>query len=213
VAKSRAQRKAEKRRRQQAQQQRQPGRPDEPQSPAQETKPTESGDQAEFEAVLETGARTEEYGEHVTDGGEGQAQARAASAAPAPTPEAPAPSTADVGIPSGPEGTVEEPAEVPVDESRAERRDRKERDKEARRKARAKEQQKGAAGVEPQQKQRGAVTGFIASCWAELKKVQWPDRDTLVQASAVTIIFVFVAAAYLGALDAVFNYVVKEILL
>jgi preprotein translocase SecE subunit len=42
--------------------------------------------------------------------------------------------------------------------------------------------------------------------------VQWPDRDTLVQASAVTILFVFVAAAYLGALDAVFNLLIKQIL-
>ena len=56
------------------------------------------------------------------------------------------------------------------------------------------------------------MIGFIASCWAELKKVQWPDRDTLVQATAVTIIFVAVAAAYLGALDAVFNFLIKQIL-
>jgi len=54
--------------------------------------------------------------------------------------------------------------------------------------------------------------GFLASCWAELKKVQWPDRDTLVQATAVTVIFVAVAATYLGVLDAVFNYLVKQIL-
>ena len=212
MAKSRAQRKAEKRRRQQAQQQRQPGSPDQPQSPAEETKPAESGEQAEFEAVIETGARTEDYGEKTVE--PEQASSPAPGVLPSPVqPEAPAPSTADVGVPTGPEGTVEEPAEVPVDESRDERRARKEREKEERRKARAKEQQKGTAGVEPQQKQRGAVTGFIASCWAELKKVQWPDRDTLVQASAVTIIFVFVAAAYLGVLDAAFNYVVKEIIL
>jgi preprotein translocase SecE subunit len=62
------------------------------------------------------------------------------------------------------------------------------------------------------QRQRGGVIGFIASCWAELKKVQWPDRDTLVQATAVTIIFVAVAATYLGALDAAFNYLAKQIL-
>jgi len=61
-------------------------------------------------------------------------------------------------------------------------------------------------------RQRGGVFGFFASCWAELKKVQWPDRDTLVQATAVTIIFVTVAAAYLGALDALFNLLVKQIL-
>jgi preprotein translocase subunit SecE len=39
-----------------------------------------------------------------------------------------------------------------------------------------------------------------------------PDRDTLVQATAVTIIFVAVAATYLGALDAAFNYLAKQIL-
>ena len=62
------------------------------------------------------------------------------------------------------------------------------------------------------ERQRGGVLGFLASCWAELKKVQWPDRETLVQATAVTIIFVAIAAAYLGALDALFNFLIKRIL-
>ncbi|HEU4736892.1 MAG TPA: preprotein translocase subunit SecE [Solirubrobacterales bacterium] len=62
------------------------------------------------------------------------------------------------------------------------------------------------------QRQRGGVIGFFISCWVELKKVQWPDRDTLVQATAVTIIFVAVAATYLGALDAAFNFLIKQIL-
>jgi len=68
--------------------------------------------------------------------------------------------------------------------------------------------QKQAAG----QRQRGGVIGFLISCWAELKKVQWPDRETLVQATAVTVLFVAVAAAYLGALDAAFNWLIKQIL-
>ena len=63
-----------------------------------------------------------------------------------------------------------------------------------------------------EERQRGAVIGFVVSCWAELKRVQWPDRDTLVQASTVTIVFVAIAAAYLGALDAVFNWMIKQIL-
>jgi preprotein translocase SecE subunit len=66
--------------------------------------------------------------------------------------------------------------------------------------------------AQAQKRQRGGVIGFLVSCWAELKKVQWPDRDTLVQATAVTIIFVAVAATYLGALDAAFNFLVKQIL-
>ena len=42
--------------------------------------------------------------------------------------------------------------------------------------------------------------------------MQWPDRDTLVQASAVTLIFVVIMAAYLGALDAAFNWFIKQLL-
>ncbi len=42
--------------------------------------------------------------------------------------------------------------------------------------------------------------------------MQWPDRETLIQATAVTILFVAVAAAYLGALDALFNFLIKRIL-
>ena len=53
---------------------------------------------------------------------------------------------------------------------------------------------------------------FFSSVVAELRKVQWPDRDTLVQASAVTVIFVAIAAAYLGVLDAVFGWVVDELI-
>jgi preprotein translocase SecE subunit len=112
----------------------------------------------------------------------------------------------EAGIAAGAPETALETADAPKPsraEKRAEARGLKEREK------RQRAEQKNQAQAE---RQRGGVLGFIASCWAELKKVQWPDRDTLVQATAVTIIFVAVAAAYLGALDAVFNFLVKQIL-
>ena len=62
------------------------------------------------------------------------------------------------------------------------------------------------------QRKRGGVIGFLSSCVAELKRVQWPDRDTLLQATAVTVVFVFVAAVYLGVIDLVVNWVVQRIL-
>ena len=158
--------------------------------------------------MLETGARTEDYGEHVVDHEPGtQPRGAVPGVTPEPVvpepvaPEPPAPSRADVGRPEAPA----EPA--PERESRRERRAR---EKEERRKAHAREAQRAQA--EKPEKKRGAVTGFIASCWAELKKVQWPDRDTLVQASAVTLIFVVVMATYLGALDAAFNWLIKQII-
>ena len=64
----------------------------------------------------------------------------------------------------------------------------------------------------PVERRRGRVSGFIASCWAELRRVQWPDRETLIQASGVTLLFIAVVGGYLGALDAVFNWVVQRIL-
>jgi preprotein translocase SecE subunit len=213
MAKTRAQRKAERRRRQQAEQRgQQPGRSEqelEAEGRAQEaTREGVSGEVAEAEAAIQTGARVDEFGERVVekpgevadveDGGGGSPVPGVlpAPVQPETEPEAPAPSRADVGAPAA------EPKES--------RRDRRQREKEERRKARAKELQKGQA--EKAEKRRGPVLGFLLSCWAELKRVQWPDRDTLVQASAVTFIFVAVMAAYLGALDAAFNWFVKQLL-
>jgi preprotein translocase SecE subunit len=115
-----------------------------------------------------------------------------------------------------PEAALETP-DAPKS-SRAERRAETKALKETEKRKRAEQKRRESEQLAKKQKQaqaqrqRGGVIGFLISCWAELKKVQWPDRDTLVQATAVTIIFVAVAATYLGALDAAFNYLVKQIL-
>jgi preprotein translocase SecE subunit len=121
------------------------------------------------------------------------------------------------GIAAGvPESTLELPEHTKP--SRSERRAETKRAKEAEKRRREDERRRERDQLARKQKQaaaerqRGGVIGFLVSCWAELKKVQWPDRDTLVQATAVTIIFVAVAAAYLGALDAAFNFLIKQIL-
>jgi preprotein translocase subunit SecE len=51
------------------------------------------------------------------------------------------------------------------------------------------------------------AVGFIRASWAELQRVQWPDRRQVTQATAVVLGFVAVAGAYLGLAD----YVAKEI--
>ena len=123
----------------------------------------------------------------------------------------------EVGMAAGaPEGSLETP-DAPKT-SRAERRAEAKRVKESEKRKRAETKRQEQEQLSRKQKQasaerqRGGVLGFFASCWAELKKVQWPDRDTLVQATAVTIIFVAVAGAYLGVLDTIFNFLVKQIL-
>jgi preprotein translocase SecE subunit len=213
VAKTRAQRKAERRRRQQAEQRRRQTDPaaEQEERAQEDTRLGVSGEVAEAEAAIETGARVDELGERVVEKpGEIPDVEDASSPVPGvipeqvrPDTEPPAPSRADVGRPDADTATA--PAET-----RESRRDRRQREKEERRKARAKELQKGQA--EKAEKRRGPVLGFLLSCWAELKRVQWPDRDTLVQASAVTFIFVAVMAAYLGALDAAFNWLIQRLI-
>ena len=128
----------------------------------------------------------------------------------------------EAGIAAGAEEADLETPDAPQQTSRSVRRaeakaakqaDRRERDEQKRRERDQLARQQKKATAERQSGPRGGVIGFLLSCWAELKKVQWPDRETLVQATAVTIIFVAVAAAYLGALDALFNWLIKEVIL
>jgi len=118
---------------------------------------------------------------------------------------------AELAIEHGAEETPEEALEASPDDAldspapvKAARREERRRRKEAER--RAKEQAARRAAKEPvAERERGPVISFFSSVIKELRKVQWPDRDTLVQASVVTLLFVAVAAAYLGALDALFS--------
>lgn len=49
--------------------------------------------------------------------------------------------------------------------------------------------------------------GFLRASWAELHRVQWPDRRHVFQATAVVLGFVAIAGVYLGLAD----YVAKEV--
>jgi preprotein translocase SecE subunit len=184
VAKTRAQRKAEQRRRR-AELERKGIDPFAEESRAQhDTQVPETADVAEAE-LAERGVDLE-------------ALKHSPEPEPDAEPEAPAPSRADVGAPEPPADELSRRAR------RASERERKQRAKESERRRAPREA--------PVERQRGGVLGFLASCWAELKRVQWPDRETLIQASAITLIFIAVMAAYLGVLDAIFNWLVQRIL-
>jgi preprotein translocase subunit SecE len=69
----------------------------------------------------------------------------------------------------------------------------------------------GRAG-EPTHKGRGRLIGFLIAVWAELKRVQWPDRKQLTQMTGIVLVFVLIAGGYLGLLDAIFSKIIKQIL-
>jgi len=47
----------------------------------------------------------------------------------------------------------------------------------------------------------GRFPGFVRACWAELQRVQWPDRRQVGQATMVVLGFVALAGAFLGLMD------------
>jgi preprotein translocase subunit SecE len=56
------------------------------------------------------------------------------------------------------------------------------------------------------------AVGFLRASWAELQRVQWPDRRQVTQATAVVLGFVAIAGAYLGLADVVAKEIVETIL-
>jgi preprotein translocase subunit SecE len=56
------------------------------------------------------------------------------------------------------------------------------------------------------------AVAFLQASWAELQRVQWPDRRQVTQATAVVLGFVAIAGAYLGVADVVAKEIVEFIL-
>jgi preprotein translocase subunit SecE len=61
-------------------------------------------------------------------------------------------------------------------------------------------------------KERPRVVQFLIAVWAELQRVQWPNRQALVTLTGVVLGFVLIAGGYLGLLDAIFSELIQAIL-
>lgn len=61
-------------------------------------------------------------------------------------------------------------------------------------------------------RQRGRIITFLRASAAELRRVQWPNRQQVTTLSGVVLGFVVIAGSYLGLLDALFSRVVKQII-
>jgi preprotein translocase SecE subunit len=69
-----------------------------------------------------------------------------------------------------------------------------------------------AAPAPPRKGGLRRVPAFVKACWAELQRVQWPDRKQVGQATAVVLGFVVIAGAFLGLADVVAQRIVNFIL-
>jgi preprotein translocase subunit SecE len=81
-------------------------------------------------------------------------------------------------------------------------------------------QQAVRPSAQPQKSQTGTrrVPGggfrrFVSESWAELKKVEWPTQNQVVQGTIVVIIACGIVGAYLWVADLIFKPFVRDILL
>jgi preprotein translocase subunit SecE len=54
--------------------------------------------------------------------------------------------------------------------------------------------------------------GFLKASWAELQRVRWPDRTQVAQGTGVVIVFVLIAGAFLGGVDALASQLVELVI-
>ena len=59
---------------------------------------------------------------------------------------------------------------------------------------------------------RNRVVAFLIAVWAELQRVQWPNRQQVTTLTGVVIGFVIIMGAYLGALDAIISRLIQALL-
>ena len=64
---------------------------------------------------------------------------------------------------------------------------------------------------EPRATRSGGVRGFVAESWAELKKVEWPTQNQLIQGVVVVLIACLIVGVFLYGCDLLFKHVVQQV--
>jgi preprotein translocase SecE subunit len=54
---------------------------------------------------------------------------------------------------------------------------------------------------------------FIGECWAELKKVEWPNQNQVIQGTVVVLVACTIAGVYLWLNDQLWKQVVEKVIL
>jgi preprotein translocase SecE subunit len=85
-------------------------------------------------------------------------------------------------------------------------------DKEAEAAVKATGRESRRAAPKGEKREGNRVFAFLRACWAELQRVQWPDRRAVAQATAVVLGFVVIAGSFLGLMDFIWAKVITALL-
>jgi preprotein translocase SecE subunit len=70
----------------------------------------------------------------------------------------------------------------------------------------------GDAQPAEQRSSGNRVIGFLRASWAELQRVQWPNRQQVAQATGVVLGFVVITGVFLGVADYVAGKIINAII-
>ncbi len=56
------------------------------------------------------------------------------------------------------------------------------------------------------------IRRYVAESWAELKKVAWPTRETVIRLTLLVVAVSVVVGVYIFVLDRIFNTLVDQVL-
>lgn len=71
----------------------------------------------------------------------------------------------------------------------------------------------GTAAEQAERRPSGnRVVSFLRASWAELQRVQWPDRQQVAQATGVVLGFVIITGIFLGVADYVAGKIINAII-
>lgn len=62
----------------------------------------------------------------------------------------------------------------------------------------------------PVQRRRIGLVAFAQECWAELQKVTWPTRETIVRLTVIVLVISAIIAVYIFAFDNLFTRTITE---
>ena len=68
----------------------------------------------------------------------------------------------------------------------------------------------GPGGTQVEERRRG---NFVRDSWAELKKVEWPGQNQVIQGTVVVLVACLVVGFYLYVNDIVWKHVVSKVFL
>jgi preprotein translocase SecE subunit len=70
-----------------------------------------------------------------------------------------------------------------------------------------------SARAQPSRDQEDRKQNFVQESWAELRKVEWPSQNQVIQGTVVVLVACIVVGAYLYVNDQVWKQVVSKLLL